>query len=111
MGLSIKDKLRTVNKPGKKKISIEEMVKNGIEISIRFDLDLLLLKEDLDKALKTLEQREQFIILMEYYNNIPLQDLAEVLDLDFETIVHIKNNAFKKLRDQSIDLIDYIHTQ
>ena len=57
-----------------------------------------ILKENLAKALETLTEREQDIIVLYYYHEIPLRDIAIKMGITYTNSKFIKHNAIAKLR-------------
>lgn len=57
-----------------------------------------LLQEMLAQALETLSQREQDIIVLYYYHDLPLKDIAARLDITYTNAKFIKSRAMQKLR-------------
>ena len=56
------------------------------------------LKEELADALETLSEREQDIIVLYYYHEIPLQDIAIKMGITYTNAKFIKHQAIGKLR-------------
>ena len=57
-----------------------------------------ILKENLAIALETLSEREQDIIVLYYYHEIPLRDIAIKMGITYTNAKFIKHNAIAKLR-------------
>ena len=57
-----------------------------------------ILKENLARALETLTEREQDIIVLYYYHEIPLRDIAIKMGITYTNAKFIKHNAIAKLR-------------
>ena len=57
-----------------------------------------ILKENLARALETLSEREQDIIVLYYYHEIPLRDIAIKMGITYTNAKFIKHNAIEKLR-------------
>ena len=57
-----------------------------------------LLKESLALALETLTEREQDIIVLYYYHESPLRDIAIKMGITYTNAKFIKHNAIAKLR-------------
>ena len=57
-----------------------------------------ILKESLAKALETLTEREQDIIVLYYYHEIPLQEIAVKMGITYTNAKFIKHNAIAKLK-------------
>ena len=57
-----------------------------------------ILKENLAIALETLTEREQDIIVLYYYHEIPLRDIAIKMGITYTNAKFIKHNAIEKLR-------------
>ena len=59
-----------------------------------------ILKENLARALETLTEREQDIIVLYYYHEIPLRDIAIKMGITYTNAKFIKHNAIKKLKSK-----------
>ena len=57
-----------------------------------------ILKENLAEALETLTEREQDIIVLYYYHEIPLRDIAIKMGITYANAKFIKHQAICKLR-------------
>ena len=57
-------------------------------------------KENLAIALETLTEREQDIIVLYYYHEIPLRDIAIKMGITYTNAKFIKHNAIKKLKSK-----------
>ena len=57
-----------------------------------------ILKETLAVALETLTEREQDIIVLYYYHEIPLRDIAIKMGITYTNAKFIKHNAIAKLK-------------
>ena len=57
-----------------------------------------ILKENLAIALETLTEREQDIIVLYYYHEIPLRDIAIKMGVTYTNAKFIKHQAISKLR-------------
>ena len=57
-----------------------------------------ILKENLAIALETLTEREQDIIVLYYYHEIPLRDIAIKMGITYTNAKFIKHNAIAKLK-------------
>ena len=57
-----------------------------------------ILKENLAIALETLTEREQDIIVLYYYHEIPLQDIAIKMGITYTNAKFIKHQAINKLK-------------
>ncbi len=57
-----------------------------------------ILKENLAVALESLTEREQDIIVLYYYHEIPLRDIAIKMGITYTNAKFIKHNAISKLR-------------
>ena len=55
-------------------------------------------KENLARALETLTEREEDIIVLYYYHEIPLRDIAIKMGITYTNAKFIKHNAIAKLR-------------
>ena len=59
-----------------------------------------ILKENLAIALETLTEREQDIIVLYYYHEIPFRDIAVKMGITYTNAKFIKHNAIKKLKSK-----------
>ena len=57
-----------------------------------------ILKENLAEALETLTEREQDIIVLYYYHEIPLRDIAIKIGITYTNAKFIKHQAINKLK-------------
>lgn len=57
-----------------------------------------ILKENLARALETLTEREQDIIVLYYYHEIPLKDIAIKMGITYTNAKYIKHQAINKLK-------------
>ena len=57
-----------------------------------------ILKENLAIALETLTEREQGVIVLYYYHEIPLRDIAIKMGITYTNAKFIKHQAISKLR-------------
>ena len=57
-----------------------------------------LMQELLAQALETLSQREQDIVVLYYYHDLPLKEIAEKIGVSYTNAKFIKSTAMKKLR-------------
>ena len=62
------------------------------------EIDNEILKESLAIALASLSEREQDIIVLYYYHEIPLRDIAIKMGITYTNAKFIKHNAIAKLR-------------
>ena len=67
---------------------------NGVVAEIENEI----LKENLAIALETLTEREQDIIVLYYYYEIPLRDIAVKMGVTYTNAKFIKHQAISKLR-------------
>ena len=57
-----------------------------------------ILKEQLAGALETLTEREQDIIVLYYYHELPLRDIAIKMGITYTNAKFIKHQAINKLK-------------
>ena len=62
------------------------------------EIENVILKENLAIALETLTEREQDIIVLYYYHEIPLRDIAIKMGITYTNAKFIKHQAIGKLR-------------
>ena len=65
-----------------------------------------ILKENLAKALETLTEREQDIIVLYYYHEIPLRDIAIKMGITYTNAKFIKHQAINKLKCKMREIDD-----
>ena len=69
------------------------------------EIDNEILKESLAIALASLSEREQDIIVLYYYHEIPLQDIAIKMGITYTNAKFIKHTAINKLKCKMINEI------
>ena len=65
---------------------------------VMVEIENEILKEQLAVALETLTEREQDIIVLYYYHEIPLRDISIKMGITYTNAKFIKHNAITKLR-------------
>ena len=55
---------------------------------------------ELATALKTLDEQERDLIILHYYENLPLTEICERLDMSYGRTKILHNQALRKLREQ-----------
>ena len=58
-----------------------------------------ILKENLARALESLSEREQDIVVLYYYHEIPLRDIAKKMGITYQNAKFIKHRALRKLKE------------
>ena len=81
---------------GRAELSLDEGV--AVPSDEDDEIENEILKENLAIALETLSEREQDIIVLYYYHDIPLRDIAIKMGITYTNAKFIKHNAISKLR-------------
>ena len=81
---------------GRAELSLDEGV--AVPSDEDDEIENEILKEELAIALETLSEREQDIIVLYYYHEIPLRDIAIKMGITYTNAKFIKHNAISKLR-------------
>jgi RNA polymerase sigma-70 factor (ECF subfamily) len=76
----------------------EDVLSTAEEDGAIAEIENEVLKEELADALETLTEREQDIIVLYYYHEIPLQDIAIKMGITYTNAKFIKHQAIGKLR-------------
>ena len=85
----------------KRALSLDEnALYSDTDDGVMAEIENEILKENLAKALETLTEREQDIIVLYYYHEIPLRDIAIKMGITYTNAKFIKHNAIKKLKSQ-----------
>ena len=83
----------------KRALSLDENAPfSDADEDVMAEIENEILKESLAIALETLSEREQDIIVLYYYHEIPLQDIAIKLGITYTNAKFIKSTAMGKLR-------------
>lgn len=59
-------------------------------------------KERVKQALEELSDRQREIIYLKYFNNLDYDEIAEMLDLNYQSIVNSIHRSIKKLRETQV---------
>ena len=81
---------------GRAELSLDEGV--AVPSDEDDEIENEILKEELAIALETLSEREQDMIVLYYYHDIPLRDIAIKMGITYTNAKFIKHNAISKLR-------------
>ena len=81
---------------GRAALSIDEGV--AVPSDEDDEIENEILKENLAIALETLSEREQDMIVLYYYHEIPLRDIAIKMGITYTNAKFIKHNAIGKLK-------------
>ena len=85
----------------KRALSLEEnALCSDTDDGVVAEIENEILKENLAIALETLTEREQDIIVLYYYHEIPLRDIAIKMGITYTNAKFIKHNAIKKLKSK-----------
>ena len=85
----------------KRALSIDEnALPSDTDDGVISEIENEILKENLAIALETLTEREQDIIVLYYYHEIPLRDIAVKMGITYTNAKFIKHNAIKKLKSK-----------
>ena len=79
-------------------LSLDENAPGSCTDDVVAEIENEILKENLARALETLTEREQDIIVLYYYHALPLQDIAIKMGITYTNAKFIKHNAIAKLR-------------
>ena len=83
----------------KRALSLEENAPGSCtDDGVMSEIENEILKENLAIALETLTEREQDIIVLYYYHEIPLRDIAIKMGITYTNAKFIKHQAIGKLR-------------
>ena len=81
-------------------LSLDENALYSDTDGVMAEIENEILKEQLAVALEALTEREQDIIVLYYYHEIPLQDIAIKMGITYTNAKFIKHNAIKKLKSK-----------
>lgn len=70
----------------------------SVQDKIIEDESLLEIRKKIDKSLDALATREREIIYLKFYKNMSYQEIAEVLDINYQSVRNSIHSAVKKLR-------------
>ena len=79
-------------------LSLDENALYSDTDDVMTEIENEILKENLAIALETLTEREQDIIVLYYYHEIPLRDIAIKMGITYTNAKFIKHQAIGKLR-------------
>ena len=83
----------------KRALSLDEnALRSDTDDGVMSEIENEILKENLAIALETLTEREQDIIVLYYYHEIPLRDIAIKMGITYTNAKFIKHQAIGKLR-------------
>ena len=82
----------------KRAFSLDENALYSDTDDVMTEIENEILKENLAIALETLTVREQDIIVLYYYHEIPLRDIAVKMGITYTNAKFIKHQAISKLR-------------
>lgn len=89
-----------------KEFSLNELDDNGVEFIERIVSDIniedMILKEIENRyllsSLNKITEREKEIVLKFYFEELSLREIAEELNIKYQTVANLKTNAIKKLK-------------
>ena len=85
----------------KRALSIDEnALSSDTDDGVVAEIENEILKENLAIALETLTEREQDVVVLYYYHEIPLRDIAIKMGITYTNAKFIKHNAIKKLKSK-----------
>ena len=79
-------------------LSLDENALCSDTDDVMTEIENEILKESLAIALETLSEREQDVIVLYYYHEIPLRDIAIKMGITYTNAKFIKHNALGKLK-------------
>ena len=79
-------------------LSLDENALYSDTDDVMTEIENEILKENLAIALETLSEREQDIIVLYYYHEIPLRDIAIKMGITYTNAKFIKHRAISKLK-------------
>ena len=82
----------------KRALSLDENAPGSCTDDVMTEIENEILKENLARALETLTEREQDIIVLYYYHEIPLKDIAIKMGITYTNAKYIKHQAINKLK-------------
>ena len=90
---------------------IEELHMGKKDIVINYDLDYPMLQEDMKKLLTILTPYERSIIVLRFYENLSIEEVSSQIKVDTNRLKQEETSILNKLKENSGDLICYLHTQ
>ena len=82
-----------------RKAQLQDVPLDEESVADRTDpVEQALLQEMLAQALETLSEREQDIVILYYYHDLPLKEIAEKVGISYANAKFIKSQAISKLR-------------
>lgn len=82
---------------------ITQVLENSLESDLYFTGDSI--QKELQKAILTLSDRQRVVFNMKYFDDMPYDDMAEVLDVAVGTLKATYHNAVKKI-EESLKIVD-----
>ena len=82
----------------KRALTLDENAPGSCTDDVMAEIENEILKENLAQALETLTEREQDIIVLYYYHEIPLKDIAIKMGITYTNAKYIKHQAIHKLK-------------
>ena len=79
-------------------LSLDENALYSDADDVMTEIENEILKESLAIALETLSEREQDVIVLYYYHEIPLRDIAIKMGITYTNAKFIKHQAINKLK-------------
>ena len=79
-------------------LSLDENALYSDTDDVMTEIENEILKENLAIALETLSEREQDVIVLYYYHEIPLRDIAIKMGITYTNAKFIKHRAISKLK-------------
>lgn len=81
-------------------VSLEDLINDVSGVSSYDESELIRRKALLKKTLDQLPERQKEIIHLRYYQNIKNQDIAEILNINPQSVSNLLQRAIKSLKEQ-----------
>lgn len=85
---------------------ITDYLENTLESDLYFSGDKIQL--ELQKAILNLSERQRLVFNMKYFDDMPYEDIAEILDVAIGTLKATYHNAVKKI-EENLKIVDTLN--